>query len=1401
MKKTLYLLLFYAFWSVSALAQKNFSYEKEFFKVEKNYEKGLYKKALQKLKSKTKSKNNLTKTFALLLQAKVYEAQGLMLEMEKNLTQAMQSAESFKTSANDFTTFQIKLAEHYINYGNPAKSLEILEDANTQEAFGKTSPLTYANWLALQAMANLGAGNFVVAETFFNKALSRHDSLLLASKMSRLEKKMLRKQKARLLTQRALLETKKGNYETADSLLKVFQKPVRKLTSVVDMKYIEHLIAFAENREAQEQYRTANQYYKMGQRANEYYDFAFRKSSKGYFRLQEGIVRNNIRSGTNFLGYRLALMKLRAETRRFFPKNSIYQARIELLEIENLLQKRNYPKALQKTLDLLSPESKIYLPSDHETRALATKYLAQIYVKTPSITNQQVEKTYQDWLAIQASRYPKQSVYLQLAQLELANYYVTESESFQTGKSLFESVSLEQLSQNIATTHPAYIRAGNWFFNYYKNIDDYAKALAIAEKNSELAKMNYGFEHIIYAQQLEQLATALVENGNYKLAEQKISQSLGVFKRYYAEEAQNSPLFADALVKMGAIQGAIANYSKADSLLRNAEIIFKNYERKSKKKKEEDAFNIEALKAEAIEETARQYVRIGNYTETEKILLQTIKEREEKFGKESRRLIKPILELSNLYLSKLDYAQSDAYLSRSMQITEKIYGKNSFYYAQNLEILARLQNNLNDIEGAKKTISQAVAIISQIFSPQHIQNTPFLISSAVIELAENNKKNIDQVEKQLNDALKIVENTFDRNHPQYAEVLQTMAALYLEIGKSEKAFEYLNQAEKIWLGKFGNTPNINFAKIFFLKGESLLRQNKFSEAEQSFVQAQNIYTQIFGEQSENAVRAISKLGRIYYIQKNYEKANQALLSSTQSYMNFIQKNFTFLSDKQKARYWFAVQSDFEFFKNLVVAQRTSKPELLAELYNQQLFTKGLLLNNTLQIRQKILNSNNPALLDTYKTLLVKKELQINAFALSLEERKKINLNNLEAEIANLEKKLSLEAEKIGLNLENKKVTWNEVKQQLQEGDVVLEFVRIRHFDKQFTDSTLYLVLKIDKNSNFPEAELLPYGNYAEKEMYNFFNNSIRFNKAQNRESYEVFWQSFERFAQKAKRVYWVADGVLSQINPELLYDGQNYLIDKYDFVFLNSSRDLLKPGSTNAHFNKKVALVANPEFYLTNKNASNLVASLPGTLVEAQNIQQLLAAGSWNSLSFIAENASEKQIKKLQQDYDIIHFATHGFFMEDAPLSEGISEEMMEVKAINNPMMRSGILLAGAGDLIDSQNFLGDGILTAFEMANLDLSSVKIAVLSACETGRGEITAGEGVFGLQRSLMIAGVRNIIMSLFKVDDAATAELMINFYRAYLSNPQNPHQAFKTAKKAIREKYKKPIYWGAFIFLGK
>ena len=181
-------------------------------------------------------------------------------------------------------------------------------------------------------------------------------------------------------------------------------------------------------------------------------------------------------------------------------------------------------------------------------------------------------------------------------------------------------------------------------------------------------------------------------------------------------------------------------------------------------------------------------------------------------------------------------------------------------------------------------------------------------------------------------------------------------------------------------------------------------------------------------------------------------------------------------------------------------------------------------------------------------------------------------------------------------------------------------------------------------------------------------------------------------------------------------------------------------------------------------------------------------------------DATEAKVKELDNP-KVFHIATHGFF---DPLKETSGDEVggSEAQATQNPLLRTGVMLKGAGDLLDksTRNFnIEDGILTAYEAMNLSFDNTDLVVLSACETGLGDVSAGEGVYGLQRAFIVAGAKTLIMSMFKVNDEATQKLMVTFYQKWLQTG-NKRQAFVDAKKELRNEFKEPIYWGAFIMIG-
>jgi CHAT domain-containing protein len=285
-------------------------------------------------------------------------------------------------------------------------------------------------------------------------------------------------------------------------------------------------------------------------------------------------------------------------------------------------------------------------------------------------------------------------------------------------------------------------------------------------------------------------------------------------------------------------------------------------------------------------------------------------------------------------------------------------------------------------------------------------------------------------------------------------------------------------------------------------------------------------------------------------------------------------------------------------------------------------------------------------------------------------------------------------------------------------------------------------------------------------------------------------------------------------------DQGRYLMQSAEITYLTSGRDLLRLTDTVA--NRQAPMIfANPDFGPTRKVAAvseSVVVSrrsadmrdgvqpfdpLKGTEQEAQALKRVLRLKDEQVLT--GARASEKSVKQLKGPR-ILHLATHGFFLEaqhtDPAMVQRrtfvIGSDVERLPRGENPLLRSGLALAGANQLHSGDE---DGILTALEVSGLDLVGTELTVLSACETGLGQVHNGEGVYGLRRALVLAGVQSQVVSLWRVSDTATRDLMVDFYK-WLTKGAGRSQALREAQLAMMRDPARthPYYWAAFVTIG-
>ncbi|MFF7043679.1 CHAT domain-containing protein [Streptomyces massasporeus] len=299
------------------------------------------------------------------------------------------------------------------------------------------------------------------------------------------------------------------------------------------------------------------------------------------------------------------------------------------------------------------------------------------------------------------------------------------------------------------------------------------------------------------------------------------------------------------------------------------------------------------------------------------------------------------------------------------------------------------------------------------------------------------------------------------------------------------------------------------------------------------------------------------------------------------------------------------------------------------------------------------------------------------------------------------------------------------------------------------------------------------------------------------------------------RLFVAPDAQLYTLPFEILpLDGDRLVIDAHEIAYLTTGRDLIPVHQTAREPANPPIVIADPDYDLAldtttdpapsegdpdGRRAAGLhFARLPGTHDEGRHIADLLGVEAW-----LGADAVEGPLKQQRSPF-ILHIASHGYFLNDDQPTEGRPRQAdrRAFSAFPAPLLNSGLALAGAntwlrrGHLPDSAE---DGLLTAADLATMDLSGTELVVLSACDTGRGVVAGGQGVYGLRRSVGIAGARTLVMSLWQVPDRETQELMEDFY-GRLKRGEPRRSAFRAAQLAMRVRKPHPYYWGAFICQG-
>jgi len=613
----------------------------------------------------------------------------------------------------------------------------------------------------------------------------------------------------------------------------------------------------------------------------------------------------------------------------------------------------------------------------------------------------------------------------------------------------------------------------------------------------------------------------------------------------------------------------------------------------------------------------------------------------------------------------------------------------------------------------------------------------------------------------------------------------------------------------------------------------------------------------FGREHPDISHMLNNMAVVYANEGAFLKSGDILVQALNIDNKLIDQTMGFTSAEQKIKFLALKKATLNGFLSFISQYLINNPSLRKNALNVWLKRKGVILEVQKRFQEALFYTDDPETLETfYELSRVRTQLSRLTFAQPAKKnlstyRKRID--DLKGQKEKLEAKLSRLSQAFALNRKIAKADCEKLSKALPPNSVLVEFARVKMFDFKAKNKGkwkpahyLAFVLHAGNGENVGMIDLGDANeiDQAVSELRKAISSMEEKAKKTSKKVYNLVFASLKKELGDKKKIFISPDGNLNLIPFEVLLgpDGR-YLIEDYTFNYLAAGRDLL---GFEQHVGKqtgKALLIGDPDFDMTMEERAPVLEKLaqtrakgkevprrsmdmesfhferlPGTKKEVEGIRSLL--GEKNTSLYTGKEALEEVLNK-HKPPRIVHLATHGFFLKDqdnweippnipgrAAYSFTMPRPKMKKKIIiENPMLRSGFALAGAnraGELAGVP--ADDGIVTSEEILGLRLRGTEMVVLSACDTGLGEVKAGEGVFGLRRAFTQAGAKSLIMSLWPVPDRETSELMEEFYRNILKRKMNRSQALRQAAlkqmKTAKDRYGYPYprVWGGFVMVG-
>ncbi|MDO8724034.1 MAG: tetratricopeptide repeat protein [Syntrophales bacterium] len=979
----------------------------------------------------------------------------------------------------------------------------------------------------------------------------------------------------------------------------------------------------------------------------------------------------------------------------------------------------------------------------------------------------------------------------------------------------------------VGPEHPDTALAMNNLALLYFDMGAYDKAVPLYLRSLAITEKVLGLEHPDTATSLNNLAGLYRTMGAYGKAEPLYLRSLVIYEKALGPE---HPDTATSLNNLSALYQDMGAYGKAEPLYRRSLAI---YEKAPGPEHPSTAL--------ALNNLAELYRTTGAYDKAEPLYWRSLAILEKVLGPEHRDTALTLNNLARLYDTMGAYDKAEPLYRRSLEICEKALGPGHPGTALAINNMALFYKTMGAYDKAEPLYRRAMAIYEKVLGPEHPEIAASLNNLAALYInmgAYGNK-----AEPLYNRSLAIYEKAMGPEHPDTAQSLNNLALFYNIMGAYDKAEPLYRRSLAIFEKALGlEHPSIaqslnNLALLYYSMGA-------YDKAEPLYRRALAIKEKVLGPDHPDTALALNSLALLYALQGRSDEALAFMERAQGIDKKQIDQIIGFASEAQQTQFLATREFDLHAYLSLIRQRFPDNHNAIRNALDVWLARKGILLEAQKRIQDALAAGDNPKAQEIFaKLIAVRQELArlvLGGPGKEGPDAYQKRIADLTSQKETLEGQLSRLSQAFAQQRKTRIATTSAVASALPKGTVLIEMARMKDFDfktgKWGTYRYLAFVLSPGKSSDVSlidlgEADSIDQQAAAFKKSLGNSKTLPDILAKQGNDLYRVIFTPLTPALGKSRQIFLSPDGSLNLIPFEVLRDDiGRYLIETHTFHYVSVGRDIAGYGMIKEK-GQKALLMGDPDFDLAAKETTGekerpltrsrqmqglTFSRLPGTKEEVEAITGILGRSA--SDTYTGERARESVLMQ-RKSPRILHLATHGFFLSDQDWSSLMDEKSRGITItareapsgkkpvrIENPFLRAGLALAGANRSL-AQEGVTEGILTAEKILGLNLRGTDLVVLSACETGVGDVKYGEGVDGLRRAFTQAGAKSLVMSLWEVPDRETKELMVSFYQNLQSGKMNRAEALRHAVLKQRETVKarygsdNPYYWGAFVFLGE